>query len=178
MRQIIILISLSYMLCFSIDTKAQSSVDSLENTVIKYLKSNKDNVTKQNTIVVKFYAIPTKYIIYIQGYSDKICEKDISNSNIYKAFSLDEKRNVYFANNFIKPLQIERNNTLFLTDSKCDLLDEKWIEPEIIMLLIDNKFSIKKETKGNNYNFLTQELLCTIHTENPSEKKKQIKLSN
>ncbi|WP_337966801.1 hypothetical protein [uncultured Flavobacterium sp.] len=165
-----ILIAFVFLICSSVKINAQSTSDSLEEAVINYLKTSEDIQLKHDVLYVRFYAIPTKYIIYIQNYRNKPCEKDVSRSHIYKAFTLPENRNIYFVNEFIE--KRETNKLLFLNDAECENLKDESTLSESIMLLIDNNFSIEKKVIGINYDFSMQELLCKIRTENSSVKKK------
>lgn len=160
----VITLSFIWLFCFSLQIKAQSVTDSLENSVINYLKTSKDPLFKATLFYAKFYETPSKYIVYIKR-CDRPCRKSISKLGIYKIASIDEKKNVYFANTFMKNIDFpEEVSHFFLDDTECTLLEEKSylsIElSEMIMLLIDNKFSITKEFKGTNIYSLLEDLLC------------------
>jgi hypothetical protein len=159
MKKIMIAVSILYIFSFSIDGNAQSSVaDSLESVTIKYLDKYSNNINRQTYVVVRFCSLFGKYIIYIEPRHDKLCR---DSDGIYKIQNIDGFKNVYFFNDFMNSIKIdEENNHFFLNDEECEEAKGTMYLTNLIMLLVDNKFSIEKEAKGINFNALKEDLLC------------------
>ncbi|WP_291152341.1 hypothetical protein [Flavobacterium sp. UBA7680] len=175
MKKILIIVS-SFLFIFSISGKAQSALsDSLEKTALEYLEKKKTTVKKTPSdtilninstvpetysIVIKTYSIPNnKYIICLYGINVKLCKEEAS--TIYKIVT-DKHTNLYFKNDFISPITLNKdNNHFFLSDEECETDRESIIhEPIITMLLLDSKFSIVKEFQSMSIQDLTEDILC------------------
>ncbi|WP_456312907.1 hypothetical protein [Pseudomonas shirazensis] len=159
----IFIITFSCFFCFSLSIKAQSVVsDSLEKTVIDYLEKQKKNnyTVNSNFVLAIIYSIPfNKYIVCLKGNNGKLCKE--SSSSIYKIVTIKNDVNLYLMNNFIAPITLnEENIHFFLNEEECEEAKETIFESIIVMLLIDDKFSIEKEVKGWNFEDLKEDLLC------------------
>ncbi|MBE8725797.1 hypothetical protein [Flavobacterium hungaricum] len=161
------IISLIFLLCWIISNKAQSisTADSLEKTVIDFLDNEKTNnyTISHKSVLVITYSIPfNKYIVCLKGI-DKLCKE--SSSSIYK-IAPTKTKNLYFSNNFIPSIKIDEENIhYFFTDEECK--DEEGVirTSIIVMLLIDNNFSIIKEVRGYGLESLKEDLLCPTSPE-------------
>jgi hypothetical protein len=159
-KKIIIAVSILYVFSFSIDANAQSSVsDSLESVTIKYIdKHSNHNLDRQGYVMARFYSLLDKYVIYIVPMMDKLCRE---NNSLYKIQNIDGLMNVYFFNNFMNSITLNEDNAhFFLTDEECEEAKGILYHTNLIMLLVDNKFSIEKEVKGINSSALIEDLLC------------------